>query len=115
MSEYMKKACEHCPFRRDVRPFLRPERAEEIAYNALNRYGSFTCHKTLECDDESGDNYTTHTSKECAGHLTLQHHENGENYYSDEGFQPDPNCYESAYDMVEAYELEADRLWEQGE
>ena len=28
---FVKKPCQHCPFRRDVKPFLTPERAEEIA------------------------------------------------------------------------------------
>jgi hypothetical protein len=48
----MKKPCQHCPFRRDVKPFLRPGRGKELAYHAQNPYNSFTCHKTLEHDEE---------------------------------------------------------------
>ena len=58
----MEKACAHCPFRVDVRPFLHPERAAEIAYSAHNRYSDFPCHKTVDYDNDSdeGEGTTVH-------------------------------------------------------
>lgn len=53
--DYMKKPCQHCPFRSDVTPFLHPERGEELAYGSQNPYWSFACHKTTECDEDSED------------------------------------------------------------
>ena len=110
MSDFMAKPCLHCPFRTDVRPFLHPNRAADIAYNAQNRYGSFPCHKTTEADDYSdhGEMLVVETSKECAGHLYMQAVNNGTTFYDDEGFTPEKitNCYEDSYEMIEAYEEE---------
>lgn len=106
MTEYIKKPCAHCPFRIDVKPFLHPERAEELAYAAQNPYSTFTCHKTLEYDEEEDDNFTGEESKVCAGFLTLQHFELGETSYGEDGFEPSDNCYEGSHEMVEAYEEE---------
>lgn len=105
--EFMKAPCLHCPFKRDVTPFLNPDRAYDIANNAENRYGSFPCHKTTESDDDSehGEMMVVETSKECAGHLYMKAMSNGSCYYESEGFKPDPkwNCYEDSYEMYEAY------------
>lgn len=67
MSNHMKKPCQHCPFKRDVRPFLHPDRAYEIASVSGNPYSSFPCHKTLEYDEEDEEhlNYDRSASKEC--------------------------------------------------
>lgn len=109
--KFMMRACAHCPFRKDVKPFLHPERAEEIAYNASSRYGSFPCHKTTVPDDDSGSGemLVTEESKECAGHLTMQFYENDRTFYDDDGFKPDDRCYESPYEMIDAYTEE----WEE--
>lgn len=105
---FMKAPCQHCPFRRDVKPFLHPERAEEIAYAAENPYSSFPCHKTLEYDEDDGDSFAGAESKECAGALYMRSMTNGSTYYDDEGFEPKPewDCYEDSYEMVEAYEIQ---------
>lgn len=58
----MKKPCANCPFRSDVKPFLHPARAVEIA-NA----DSFVCHKTLGPADDEGDGTIVSSSQECAG------------------------------------------------
>jgi hypothetical protein len=106
VSDYMKKPCQHCPFRRDVKPYLRTERAEELAYAATNPYNTFPCHKTTE-DDEEGDGserLVTENTKECAGFLTLMANECGKTMYDQDGFVPDfVGCYNEAYEMVEAY------------
>jgi hypothetical protein len=104
MSEFMKKPCQHCPFRRDVEPFLRTERAEEIAYSATNPYNSFPCHKTTEADEEGDEMLETENSKQCAGFLTMMKNECGRTFYDEDGFEPDfAGCYNEAFEMVEAY------------
>ena len=40
MSEFIKNPCSHCPYRHDVKPFLTPERGEELAYLATNPYSN---------------------------------------------------------------------------
>ena len=57
MSNVMKECCGLCPYSRKNTLFLSPDRAEEFAYAAENRYNDFVCHKTgvgLE-DNESDD------------------------------------------------------------
>lgn len=105
---FMKSPCKHCPFRRDVKPFLHPERAAEIANHAYNPYNSFPCHKTTEPndDDEEGGMMATEDSKECAGFLTLQIQCGME---VPEGFTPAYDLvYEDAWEMTDAYEDEWD-------
>jgi hypothetical protein len=107
MSDFMKKPCKDCPYRRDVKPFLTPERGEELAYHATNPYNSFPCHKTTEAseDDEGSEMMVTEESKECAGFLTLMANEAGRTPYDHDGFEPSYDlCYDGAYEMVEAYE-----------
>ena len=103
MSSYMKKPCQHCPFRVDVKPYLHPERAYEIANVAENPYSSFPCHKTTSRND---DGYLTErdTEKECAGMLTMRANSLGEESLP-EGFVPSfEQCYSEPYDMYQAYE-----------
>lgn len=54
----LKRPCKKCPFRRDIHPFLRRERAEEIAEALLSGL-NFYCHETVDYDrweheDEEG-------------------------------------------------------------
>lgn len=101
MDYFVKKPCKHCPFRKDVKPFLTPERGEELAYGAANIYNSFPCHKTTKHDND-GDVIITGNEKECAGFLTLQIAELGNDI---EGFEPSYELvYGSIPEMVEAYE-----------
>lgn len=72
MAEYnLVRPCENCPFRTDVRPYLKPDRIQEME-EALVR-GEFHCHKTLDYsqiedwEDEPGDEKAQH----CAGALIL--------------------------------------------
>jgi|TARA_R110000744_G_C19319538_1_gene557473 hypothetical protein len=105
MSNFMKKPCEHCPYREDVKPFLAAQRGEELAYLAQNRYNTFHCHKTTESVDEGegGPMEVVETSKICAGFLSLQHNENGETFYDKDGFKPSSLVYNESYDMEQAY------------
>lgn len=110
MSEifYMREASKHCPFRRDVRPFLRPERAEDIAYSTQNPYSEFHCHKTIEHDDE-GDGYATDKSLICAGFLAMQINEGAVD--APKGYVWPDGVYSDAYEMTGAYEDAANGEW----
>jgi hypothetical protein len=93
----MKKPCENCPYRNDVKPYLTPERGEELAYLAQNKYNDFHCHKTTESDDEGFENHITSKSKMCAGFVTLQ---------INEGMQI-PKDFKPAFEIVytDAFEM----------
>ena len=60
--------CPECPFRTDIRPYLRPGRVREIEQGLV--HGEFFCHKTTVLNDD--DEYAE-TGKEmhCAGALIL--------------------------------------------
>lgn len=100
----MKAPCKHCPFRSDVRPFLHPERASEIAYAAQNPYSDFPCHKTTEHDEDSDDMIVVETSKTCAGFLAMQINEGAVDCPDD--FKLPENVYADSFEMTEAYEIE---------
>lgn len=42
----IKRPCEHCPFRRDVRPFLRNSFARQLTTELRNDMNWFACHET---------------------------------------------------------------------
>ena len=115
--EFVSTPCPNRPFRRNVRPFLRPDRSEDLAYNAENPYGTFPCHVTTVPDDDSdsGEMLETEVTKQCAGHLTLKHNANGETEYDDDGFKPSAECYEDSYEMIEAYTEEWNEIRERRE
>ena len=104
MENHMKKPCKHCPYRKDVKPFLTPERGEELAYHAQNPYNSFTCHKTTVSDEEFGgegeEMVATQHSKQCAGFMTLQINQGIE---CPDNFEPSEDVYEDSYEMANAY------------
>jgi hypothetical protein len=64
----MTGPCANCPFRYDIPGFLREDRAQEIA-DALLSDRSFSCHKTNDYDDETGEAVETSESRHCAGAL----------------------------------------------
>lgn len=104
--EYMKQPCKHCPFRSDVKPFLHPDRAAQLAYSAQNPYSEFPCHKTTVEDEDSecGEMLQVETSKECAGFLTLRAQSGMQ---VPKGFEPSWDiCYIDDWDMIQAYEDE---------
>lgn len=102
---YMKKPCDKCPYRRDVKPYLTPERGEELAFHAQNPFNSFPCHLTTVSDEEFGgdgsENVAIETSRECAGLLTLVYNEDGS--LPDKSFEPSDLVYSDAWDMMNAY------------
>lgn len=109
MTDYMKRPCPHCPYRRDVKPYLTPARGDELAYLAQNPYNVFWCHKTTESDDDdSGECHATAKSKVCTGFLSLQANECGEQHVP-EGFEPAHDIvYCESWEMSEAYEMARD-------
>jgi hypothetical protein len=68
----MTTPCANCPFRKDIRPFLRAERVREIERSLIR--AEFPCHKTTEDhEDEEGnpERIVTKDSIHCAGALIL--------------------------------------------
>lgn len=106
---FMKAPCKHCPFRRDVTPFLHPARAEEIAGLTWNRYNDFPCHKTTVEDEDSdfGDMRRGPDSLLCAGFLAMQVSESG--MECPDGFTPSDLVYSDPYEMEQAYLEEWER------
>jgi len=103
---FMKQPCKHCPFRRDVKPFLHPARADEISGAAWNPYNEFHCHKTTEYDEDAygdGDMVAVETSMICAGFLAMQINEGKE---CPDGFTPSDNVYSDHWEMTDAYREE---------
>lgn len=49
---WMKKCCEHCPFKHDTPLTLHPKRAEDFANMTSNPYNDFPCHKTADIQEE---------------------------------------------------------------
>lgn len=72
MNYDLKKPCPHCPFRTDIRPFITPERAEDICQSLLSGR-DFPCHKTTGEDDE-GETTVESDSKMCAGAMIMLEH-----------------------------------------
>ena len=102
---FMKKPCENCPYRIDVKPYLTPQRGRELAVIAGNPFQTFWCHTTTESieTEDGSDRIAVETTKICAGFLSLQHNINGETSYDGGGFKPSPLVYEDNYQMSEAY------------
>jgi hypothetical protein len=67
----MTRPCEKCPFRKDVRAYLRKDRVMEIV-SALENGGTFPCHETVDYDDETGEALMSASDwKFCAGAMIM--------------------------------------------
>lgn len=64
----LTKPCSSCPFRNDIRPFLRKDRVRQIEQSLVQ--SEFHCHLTAEHDDE-GEQMHTGNEVHCAGALIL--------------------------------------------
>ncbi len=71
MNYTMITPCSSCPFRTDIRPYLRTDRAQEIA-DSLAQV-EFPCHKTVEHDDDDDSDFHVPGPNElhCAGVLIV--------------------------------------------
>lgn len=105
---FMPAPCKHCPFRRDVKPFLRAERATDLAYATENPYNEFHCHKTLDYDRDDGEPEQTPDTLICAGFLSMQLRASEEE--APAGFVISDLAYEDAWEMIEAYEAAEDEV-----
>lgn len=64
----MTSPCDNCPFRSDVKPYIRAARVVEIRQSLMR--SEFPCHKTVEYDDD-GDAVRSNAEIHCAGALIL--------------------------------------------
>ena len=104
---WMKEPCGPCPFSRSKTLPLHPERAEDFAFMAQNRYTDFVCHKTAEIyeGDETSEFVRGRKSLTCNGFLSLQVSENDN---APEGFEPHPDAFSEAWEMIDHHT----ELWE---
>ncbi len=83
MNFTLRAPCPQCPFRTDITPYLHPERAKEIADMLTRQQGMFSCHKTVNYDDDDqedvGNHIPTATEEHCAGALIMLEHMNQPN------------------------------------
>lgn len=70
MKHDLSRPCKHCPFRKDIRPYLRHSRVAEIL-GVLGQGGYFACHETTEHDEETEETVVVNESQQCAGALIL--------------------------------------------
>ena len=74
----LRKPCAHCPFRNDIKPYLRPGRVSEIAGNLLAG-GSFVCHETTVPTDTDDTEMTPGPKAQaCAGSLIITERTTGD-------------------------------------
>jgi hypothetical protein len=79
MTESLVRPCAKCPFRNDIEPYLTYGRAVEIA-SALYHGAKFSCHETVEHDDD-GEHAPNSREQFCAGAmLTLLKYDGPNNY-----------------------------------
>lgn len=113
MNFSLKRPCAKCPFRTDVRPYLRPERAEEILLAITEQDATFACHETTE-HDEDGDHMLTAKEQHCAGALIMLEKMDQPNqmmriaermgFYDRTKLHMDAPVYDCADDMLDQYE-----------
>jgi hypothetical protein len=70
----MTSPCPMCPFRTDIRPFLRKDRAREIADALTRQQQTFQCHNTVDynnTDEDGHGNERTKNAQHCAGAMIV--------------------------------------------
>lgn len=70
MNHNLKKPCANCPFRTDIKPFLKMERAQDIVDSIVGMQQSFPCHKTVDYSEHS-EGVETSKSEMCAGAMIM--------------------------------------------
>lgn len=108
--------CKDCPFRTDVRPYLRTGRVIEICETLIVKDQSFHCHKTTTHDDETGETVPTKYEMHCAGAMIMLEHMNRPNQmmligerlgsYDHTKLKMDAPVYTCTRAMVMAYKKE---------
>lgn len=112
MKYTMTKPCQKCPFRTDVKPYLRPERALEILDSLIRQQQSFPCHKTVDYEGRN-EGRVTQDSQHCAGAMILLEKMECPNqmmriserlgFYDRTKLDMDSPVYGSDEEMIEAY------------
>ena len=69
MKHDLTRPCDNCPFRSDIRPYLRQARVRQILSDLFDRQASFACHKTTIDDGE--ERAIAPDSQQCAGAMIL--------------------------------------------
>ena len=88
----MKEPCEHCPFRKDVVPYLTPARGMQLATLTRNPRGVFYCHETVRNLGGKGPKTM------CRGFAILRAQEAGNRFVKE-----DETTYRTMGDMILAY------------
>ncbi len=63
----LKRPCKDCPFRSDSPRYLTDKRYQSIASALVDQGQSFSCHKTLESEPDTGELVIGDSSRQCAG------------------------------------------------
>lgn len=66
----LKTPCKNCPFRTDVKPYLREGRVSGISRTLTQEQGAFPCHKTVTHNDD-GEKDSSLKEQHCAGALIM--------------------------------------------
>ena len=104
---WMKKCCEHCPFKRDTTLVLHPDRASGFADMAGNPFNDFPCHKTAdvveedECRGIEGGFVHGANSYTCHGFRGMQENECLD---GSSGFVSDGQHFEDWFEMTGYHE-----------
>lgn len=132
MNYNLIRPCAKCPFRNDITPYLRADRAEEII-DGLRCGAEFACHQTtFASDDEDGEDedemcIDDGTTEVCAGSLILMEREGvtsqmmriserltnpktGKRYYDPTRLDMKAPVYDDFDQMLDAYTEEQDCL-----
>lgn len=70
----MVRPCDNCPFRSDIRPYLRRGRSAEIAASLLDHDQCFPCHKTVDYDHDDEPEHSP-DQQHCAGAMIWLSHQ----------------------------------------
>jgi hypothetical protein len=73
----IQRPCEHCPFRKDVRPFLTAERAAELRDTLRDDQRWFACHETTGV--KGGKRVRAADQSHCAGAMFVLLNEGNQN------------------------------------
>lgn len=111
------KPCPKCPFRTDFGPYLRRERAEDIA-DALEMGSTFTCHETTVPDDEDEEGLGMRdgpNAQMCAGAMIVLERMEMPNQmmriserlglYDHRRLDMDAPVYDDLYEWVDAHDV----------
>ena len=70
MNFTLSRPCAKCPFRKDIRAYLRKARVVEIV-TALKTGGTFSCHETVHLNDDGDPVQPMPEEQFCAGAMVM--------------------------------------------